>query len=135
MLFEPLLVPYAHYVPLWDEPADADGHGVVRRLAWLEAEPDIAQRIAHAGRRFACDVLGPRGRQAMWRSLLQRYSALVRRRGGPAVDNAFVARRLQLHGHLLGDGQQWQHQQEVRLLAQKWRVGSASGRPRMGRRH
>lgn len=43
--FEDALVPYKHFVPVWD----TDAEDVKGKLAWLEAHPDMAAQIA-AGR-------------------------------------------------------------------------------------
>ena len=95
MVFETLLAPFGHFVPLWEE-----GEGlytISSRLAWLEGEPQLAQRIASAGRDIACNLLGRQGRYAMWHALLHRYAGLAHL----SVDNEYVKRRKRLHGHVL----------------------------------
>ena len=85
--YEHQLVPYVHYVPLWEHGRQDD---LADKLSWLAAEPSTAAAIAAAGRRFACTHLCASGRAAYWRELLQRYAAVVM---GYRVDDALLARR------------------------------------------
>lgn len=85
--YEHALVPYVHFVPLWDRGVDDD---LADKVGWLEAEPQAAASIAAAGRRFACAHLRAPGRAAYWRELLRRYAAVVM---AYRVDDALLARR------------------------------------------
>ena len=84
--YEHALIPYVHYVPLWERGRDDD---LTDKLAWLAAEPEEAAAIGEAGRRFACTHLRAEGRAAYWRELLRRYAATVL---AYRVDDALLAR-------------------------------------------
>ena len=101
MYFDEMLIPFVHYVPLWEvSPYDA-----VERLAWLERNPEIASTIARNGEMFACEVLGPEGRRMMWHALLSRYAAEC----DYSVDDALIARRLGLSGFEFGPPEAREH--------------------------
>ena len=55
--FHDLLVPWAHYVPVWADLAD-----LWARVVWAEAQPEAARRIAARGTAFArnCPLLNLR---------------------------------------------------------------------------
>lgn len=84
--FEPALHPWVHYVPLWDVAPD----DLLGKMTWLVANPEEAERIAAAGRHFACQHLTAEGRACWWRSMGREYMAHVQ---GYAVDEALVGQR------------------------------------------
>ena len=72
------LVPFVHYVPVWDEYPDdvADG------LAWARADDERARNVAAAARRFAAQHLSPAARLcycARPQSIKSRPASLVAR--------------------------------------------------------
>lgn len=71
--FEPALVPYVHFVPVWTNSED----DILGAIAALEREPLLAARIAAEGRRFSCHNLALHGRNCWWREAVRRYNALV----------------------------------------------------------
>jgi Glycosyl transferase family 90 len=85
--YEHLLVPYRHYVPLWEHGRNDD---LADKLEWLAAEPHAAEGIAAAGRSFACTHLVSGSRAAYWTELLQRYANVVM---DYIVDDALLAKR------------------------------------------
>lgn len=83
--YEDALVPYKHFVPVWD----TDLHDVKGKLAWLEANPSTAASIAAAGRRFACEQLSRRARACWWAEAIDAARGLM----GYSVDEALIERR------------------------------------------
>lgn len=71
--FEPALQEYVHFVPVWTDDKD----DILAKLEWLEREPELAQRIADEGRRFACHHLTQHARTCFWREAVRRYNALM----------------------------------------------------------
>lgn len=71
--FEPALVEYVHYVPVWTHSRE----DLLAKVEWLEREPELAQRIAEEGRRFACHHLTQHGRNCWWREVVRRYNHLM----------------------------------------------------------
>lgn len=70
--FEPALQEYVHFVPVWTHGKD----DLLEKVAWLEREPELAQRIAEEGRRFACHYLTQHGRNCWWREVVRRYNTI-----------------------------------------------------------
>lgn len=71
--FESALQEYVHFVPVWTDDKD----DLLAKVAWLEREPQLAQRIAEEGRRFACHHLTQHGRNCWWREVVRRYNDLM----------------------------------------------------------
>lgn len=86
--FEPELVAWKHFVPLWQEGIE----DIFPRLAFLEANPAVAERIGHEARSFACKHLVPEGRACWWREMVRVYRQSLMTYD---VDDALVRLRLQ----------------------------------------
>ena len=62
---------YVHYVPLWRSSSD----DVLRVVDWLGAHDRLAERVAAAGQRFACEHLTLPARLCYWRKAIDEYAA------------------------------------------------------------
>eukprot|EP00966_Prymnesium_polylepis_P307174 7098342-Prymnesium_polylepis.1 len=78
--FSGALVPGEHYLPVYTSSAD----DVLKTVAYLEANPDVAERIARAGQEFACEHLTLEGRKCTWASVLGTMRGLLQRVPTPA---------------------------------------------------
>ena len=67
--FEPALVPWVHYVPVWETARD----DLVSVVAWLQSHPREAQSIANAGRTFVCEHFAFEGRVCWWTKMFETY--------------------------------------------------------------
>ena len=61
---------FVHYVPVWQSSSD----DVLRLLDWLGAHDAVAERVALAGQRFACEHLTQPGRLCYWRRAIGEYT-------------------------------------------------------------
>jgi hypothetical protein len=89
--FEPALLPWVHYVPIWVDQRD----DIIGAVAWLHAHPAAARRIAKAGRAFACRHLVLSGRTCWWKRMAQLYQDSLL---GYKLDDAWFAARRDAFG-------------------------------------
>lgn len=84
--FEPALMPWVHYVPVWANARD----DVLSLLTWLQANQEDAERIALKGREFVCEHFTFPGRSCWWQTMAQQYRARLL---GYALDDAWFEAR------------------------------------------